>query len=161
LLTTSAGLRAGKPEPFFHTPGKDERHPMFSPDGRWLTYVSDEYGDSQIYVRAFPGGATSGRWQISKDGGLYPMWSQDGRHLLFRTEDNRVMVADCRANGKSFVSENLRVWAAMRLADIGIASNYDVAPDGSTNLRGECEQENEPAITIGTASPPSSAQGGR
>src|SRR5262249_5823678 len=62
----------------------DERHPMFSPDGRWIAYASNEYGDSQIYVRAFPG--TASRWQISMEGGLYPIWSRDGRQLFFRTQ---------------------------------------------------------------------------
>jgi len=38
-----AGLRAGKPEAFLQTPA-DERHPAFSPDGRWLAYASDESG---------------------------------------------------------------------------------------------------------------------
>ena len=47
------GLRAGKPEAFLQTPA-DERHPAFSPDGRWLAYASDESGTFQTYVRAFP-----------------------------------------------------------------------------------------------------------
>jgi Tol biopolymer transport system component len=89
-----SGVRAGKPEPFFHTPDKDERHPMFSPDGRWLAYTSNEFGKNQIYVRAFPGSPSSGRWLISKEGGVYPAWSRDGSQLFFRTEDNQIMVAE-------------------------------------------------------------------
>jgi serine/threonine-protein kinase len=36
---------------------------MFSPDGRWLAYQSNESGPFQVYVRPFPG--PGGRWQIS------------------------------------------------------------------------------------------------
>jgi serine/threonine-protein kinase len=60
------GLRAEKPEVFLQTPS-DEMYPSFSPDGHWLAYVSNESGDFQVYVRAFPD--TGGKWQISIDGG--------------------------------------------------------------------------------------------
>jgi Tol biopolymer transport system component len=40
------GLRAGKPEVFLQTPA-DERHPSFSPDGKWLAYASTESGGFQ------------------------------------------------------------------------------------------------------------------
>ena len=43
---------------------------MFSPDGRWIAYRSDESGTNEIYVRPFPGGQ-GGKWQISTGGGLY------------------------------------------------------------------------------------------
>jgi Tol biopolymer transport system component len=66
LGTESAGLRAGKPEAFLQTPA-DERHPSFSPDGRWTAYSSNESGPVEIYVRAFPD--KGGKWQISNGGG--------------------------------------------------------------------------------------------
>ena len=54
LESDSAGLRAGKPEVFLQTPS-DERHPTFSPDGRWMAYLPMNPGTNQVYVRAFPG----------------------------------------------------------------------------------------------------------
>jgi serine/threonine-protein kinase len=75
LENDGTGLRAGKPEVFLQTPA-DERFPSFSPDGKWLAYVSSESGSFQVYVRAFPD--TGGKWQISSDGGVYPMWSRRG-----------------------------------------------------------------------------------
>ena len=45
----------------------------FSPDGRWVAYDSDESGRNEVYVRPFPGPATSGRSQPT---GLIPLWSQ-------------------------------------------------------------------------------------
>jgi hypothetical protein len=128
--TDATGLHFGKAEPFSHTPGADERHPAFSPDGHWLAYTSTETGVTQIWVRPFPGSASSGRWQVSKNGGTYPQWTQDGRHLFFRTDENKVMVADCTMNKDTFASANVHAWSATPLADIGPQANFDVAPDG-------------------------------
>ena len=127
LESDGAGLRAGKPEPFLQTPF-DERHPSFSPDGRWLAYASNESGTFQVYVRAFPD--KGGKWQISNSGGVYPVWSRNGRELFFRTEDNRIMVATYTVKGDSFVADKPRVWSEKALANVGVIPNYDLAPDG-------------------------------
>ena len=59
-------LRAGKPEPFLQTQST-EGNPMFSPDGRWLAYQSDETGTNEVNVRAFPAPVSGpgSKWQIS------------------------------------------------------------------------------------------------
>ena len=62
----SRGWKLGKPTVFLNGPA-EEREPMFSPDGRWLAYSSNESGRYEVYVRPFPG--PGGRWQISTDGG--------------------------------------------------------------------------------------------
>jgi serine/threonine-protein kinase len=55
---------------------------VFSPDGRWIAYQSEEAGRAEIVVRAFRDTAAR-RWQVSSNGGRYPLWSPDGRELLF------------------------------------------------------------------------------
>jgi len=128
LGTSDGGLRAGKPEIFLQTQF-NERQPFFSPDGRWLAYASDESGVYQVYVRAFPDNGTPK--QISIAGGLYPVFSRNGREIFFRTEDNQIMVAGYTGKGATFDAEKPRVWSEKRLADIGVnGTNYDVAPDG-------------------------------
>jgi serine/threonine-protein kinase len=62
----------------------------FSPDGRWLAYVSDESGRPEIYVQPFPG--PGGKWQISTDGGSEPAWNPNGRELFYRTGDSMMAV---------------------------------------------------------------------
>ena len=103
---------------------------MFSRDGRWLAYTSNESGTHQVYVRAFPD--RGGKLQISNGGGRYPVWSNNGRELFFRTDDNRIMVAAYKVKGDSFVADQPRVWSEKRIADMGsaIIGNYDLAPDG-------------------------------
>jgi Tol biopolymer transport system component len=130
LESDSAGLRAGKPEVFLQTPA-DERTPAFSPDGRWMAYVSDESGTYQVYVRAFPD--KGGKWQISNSGGMYPMWSRTGHELFFEALDNHIMAAAYTEKGDSFVADKPRVWSEKRLAlvgSIGAVKNVDLAPDG-------------------------------
>jgi serine/threonine-protein kinase len=122
------GLQAGKSEPFLQT-HFSERSPSFSPGGQWLAYASDESGTYQVYVRAFPD--KGGKWQISNGGGLYPVFSRNGRELFFRAEDNRIMVAAYTGKGDSFAADKPRVWSPKKTADSGLTRiNYDVTADG-------------------------------
>ncbi len=66
----------------------------FSPDGKWMAYTSNESGDAEVYVQAYP--PTGGRWQISSSGGASPRWSPDGRQLFFRSGP-RLMAATVHA----------------------------------------------------------------
>jgi eukaryotic-like serine/threonine-protein kinase len=63
------------------------RRRSFSPDGRWLAYVSDETGRSEVYVQAFP--HLGQKRQISTAGGTNPAWSRNGRKLTFLTRPER------------------------------------------------------------------------
>jgi eukaryotic-like serine/threonine-protein kinase len=114
-----------EPMPFLLTPF-DERSPRFSPDGRWLAYVSDESGRDDVYVQPFPG--PGAKWLISTDGGVDPVWSRDGRELFYRAGD-RLMAAPVESEGDLSAGParplfEIRVDAA----DSGPA--YDVSPDG-------------------------------
>ncbi len=134
IESAGAGLRAGKPEILLQT-SADERQPVFSGDGRWLAYTSNESGAYQVYVRAFSDKSrpdSGGKWQISNAGGAYPVWARNGQELFFRADDNRIMVVTYAAKTDSFVPDKPRVWSDKRLADFGPIgiSNYDVAPDG-------------------------------
>jgi serine/threonine-protein kinase len=119
-------LKAGKPEPFLRTPAH-EGVPVFSPDGHWIAYLSDEPGIQELFVRPFPG--PGGKWQISTGGALYPFWSKNGKELLYETPDNRIMVVDYTANGDSFMVGKPRLWCDRMLFNPG-ALHLDLAPDG-------------------------------
>ena len=128
LESDSAGLRAGKPEVFLQTPA-EERYPSFSPDGRWMAYVSDESGTFQVYVRAFPD--KGGKWQVSNTGGTYPMWSRTGHELFFESLDNHIMAAAYTVKGDSFVADKPRVWSEKQIGGtVNSVRNVDLAPDG-------------------------------
>jgi serine/threonine-protein kinase len=56
-----------------------------------MAYQSNESGRGEIYVRPFPD-VNKGRWQVSTNGGGSPLWSADGRELLYRSGDATVAV---------------------------------------------------------------------
>ena len=66
---------------------------MFSPDGKWIAYESDETGQPEIYVRSFPLEA-GGKWQISTVGGEQPTWRRDGKELFYLTLDKKLMASE-------------------------------------------------------------------
>ena len=89
-------LQDGKGEVFLGSPF-DEFLPAVSPDGRWLAYVSDESGRSEVYVQTLS--SDGGKWQISTDGGTLPSWTRGGRELIFQGRDNRLMRVDIQSGG--------------------------------------------------------------
>ncbi|HVF47606.1 MAG TPA: hypothetical protein VNA17_08585 [Pyrinomonadaceae bacterium] len=71
----------GQTRRFLGGPGR-KRSGRFSRDGNWLAFVSDETGENQVYVTAYPGpGPTVA---VSTKGGLSPIWASDGKELFFR-----------------------------------------------------------------------------
>jgi serine/threonine-protein kinase len=122
--------KPGTPEPFLRDPG-DQFDADFSPDGRWMAYVSAEAGIPQVFVRAFPGGPAAGRWQISSQvGGTFPIWSRTAHELFFLGPDNRIMVAGYSVKGDSFVSDKAREWSPTTILRISVYWPLDLASDG-------------------------------
>jgi serine/threonine-protein kinase len=113
------------PVPFLVTPF-DESSPVFSPDGRFLAYVSDETGRNDVYVQPYPG--PGGRWLVSPDGGEDPVWSADGRELIFRRGDE--LIAASVQTAPTFAVGGQRRLFEGRYEAANAGRNYDVAPDG-------------------------------
>ena len=69
-----------------------ERNAALSPDGRWVAYNSNETGERQVYVQPFPG-VDGGKWQISTDGGEWPVWNPAGNELFYRSPTGVMVLA--------------------------------------------------------------------
>jgi eukaryotic-like serine/threonine-protein kinase len=123
-------LNERKAKPFLATPFS-EGAPRFSPDGRWLAYVSNESGRYEVYVLAYPG--LGGKLQISTDGGTEPVWNPKGRELFYRS-GNKMMVVDV-VTQPTFTAGKPRVlFQGQFLPSPATAPNYDVSPDGQRFL---------------------------
>jgi Tol biopolymer transport system component len=77
-----------KPIPLL-TSGAEERQPVFSPDVRWVAYVSNESARHEVYVQAWP--PTGSKWQVSTAGGFRPSWRADGKELFYIAADGKLM----------------------------------------------------------------------
>jgi len=89
-IMVAAPTAGDRPQPFVQTKFT-ETAGVFSPDDRWMAYMSNESGRFEIYVRDFP--RKSGRWLVSVDGGIEPVWSRRGDELFFRQGTRMMAVA--------------------------------------------------------------------
>jgi hypothetical protein len=105
----------------------------FSPDGRWVAYVSNETGSDEVYIRSFPDGAHVKR--VSYAGGMQPRWRADGKELFFLAPGWTVMSAGVIFQPDLEISKPVALFQAT-MADIvqGTISPYDVSPDGQRFL---------------------------
>jgi serine/threonine-protein kinase len=118
--------------PFLETPA-DEIGAVFSSDGRFIAYVSNESGRYEVYVRSYPG--PGGKSQVSTEGGIQPTWSRTGREIFYRNGDQMMAVAvstgpPMRLSKARLLFEGQFVGAsgAYSYNVLGRAT-YDVAPD--------------------------------
>ena len=123
---------AGKhtPRPLLPGPG-NRAAAAFSPDGRWIAYVSNESGQNEVYVAAASG--QGGKWQISSGGGAEPVWARSGRELFYRSGNK--MMAAAVSTGTTFSAAKPQELFEADFAHRGgpinsLTPDYDVSPDG-------------------------------
>jgi Tol biopolymer transport system component len=125
-----------------------ERHPMISPDGRWLAYASNESGADEVYVQAFPGGGEKQR--VSTAGGSEPLWARDGTRLFYRHAKDKDVAAVAVRSGSTLTVGASSVVVTGGTYEFGGgtgAPSYDVSQDGRRFL---LIRANEAASTAGT-----------
>jgi Tol biopolymer transport system component len=115
----------------FAVTAANEFSPVFSPDGRWLAYVSNETGRNEVYVRPYPppGPVTA----VSIDGGTEPVWRRDGAELFYRHGEALMAVAVRRTSGFS-VGPARRVLVTEMVPNAAGNPGFDVTPDGQRFL---------------------------
>jgi Tol biopolymer transport system component len=137
--------KTGRGEPFLTT-DFNESGAVFSPDGRFIAYVSDETGDDQVHVRAYPGPA--GKWPISVDGGREPSWGRDGSELYYRNKG--WMVAVPIQTGSEFSAGAPQPLFEAPYDEAGaFYANYSVTKDGEfVMVRSDEENRAENLIVV-------------
>jgi len=119
-----------KPYLWFKSPA-DVQLGKFSPDGRWMLYVSDEEGQQQVYARPFPGPGS--RVQVSAHGcNGEAFWRRDGKEIYYMSMDFRVMAVEVTHSGSSLRVGRLR--EVLNARSRGIRFLRGVTPDNQRVL---------------------------
>jgi hypothetical protein len=173
-MSGNAGDR--KPFLFLKTPFR-EAYGVFSPDGRWVAYHSNESGRPEIYVRPFippsreastiaPAAATGtaatppgGQWQVSVAGGILPLWRADGKELYYVNPDGAMMAASITIAGTTVEPAPPVMLFSTRMvgggADIQLGRQYDVTADGRFLLNTLLNEAPAPITLLQNWQPPS------
>jgi len=153
----------------------DERRAQFSPDGRWVAYMSNESGRYEIYVRPFfqgglsakteggpapvsgtasgtsSGAGAGGQWQVSTSGGISPRWRADGKELYYIAPDGKLMAAPIAASGATIEPGTPVALFQTRIygggTDLNGGTSYGVSRDGRFLINTVLEDDASP-ITL-------------
>jgi len=121
-------VRDGKAENWLASPFS-EKQARFSPDGRFVSYDSDESGRSEVYVRAASG--AGGKWRVSSAGDDSAVWSRDGRELFYLSTDADLMSVSVAPGAEFKGSAPVRLFKIPgEILHLEVVTQYDVAPDG-------------------------------
>jgi hypothetical protein len=129
----------GKPFPFLASPAR-EFDARFSPDGRWIAYLSDESGSVELYARSFTPAVGAGqpaiglRVPVSSRGASMPRWRGDGRELFFVAPNGDLMSVAITEVAASGSAATLQVGRPALLFHAPSPTDWDAAPDGQRFL---------------------------
>jgi hypothetical protein len=129
VFSVSISGTDAEPKPFAAAKA-DEFQAQFSPDGRFVAYVSNQTGRQEVFVTTYP--PSSARWQVSQKGGVQPRWSRDGRELFFMDPENYLVAVEVEKSAAGF-----QMGASRPLFQFYASTGfwrYDVGPDGQRFL---------------------------
>lgn len=110
-----------------------EQYVGVSPDGRWISFVSDQSGSEEVYVRDLAG--EQDQVLVSLEGGTEPVWSPDGGELFYRETrqgDPYLIAAGIGTSPTLAVTGRKRLFPVGDIVGTNPHANYDVSPDGKT-----------------------------
>jgi Tol biopolymer transport system component len=142
-VPSGASGQVRKAQPFLRTPF-NESSPRLSPDGRWLAYISDESGRYEIYVQPYPG--PGGKWQISTEGGMEPVWNPNGRELFYRS-GGKMMAVDIATQPGFAAGKPRMLFEGQYVPTPATLPNYDVSTDGQRFLMVKPNEQAQSAPT--------------
>ena len=138
----------GEPQPVVSTRA-NECCAVFSPDGKWLAYVSDESGFDQVYIRPYPGDV---RFLVSgsEEAAGEPVWSPNGRELFYRSGRKMMAVSieiqpEVRTGRPVFLFEGSYRGGASTPPGY---QYYDVTPDGESFVMVKEPEQQEGQINV-------------
>jgi Tol biopolymer transport system component len=116
--------------------------PAFSPDCKWVAYVSVETGQREVYVTHFPD--ASRRYRVSTQGGTLPRWRGDGRELFYAARNSILAVSVDEKPDSISLGAPHTIISAANYAAAGPANFYDVTANGQRFLMTEANSPKGP-----------------
>jgi hypothetical protein len=129
---------AVRTELFYDAAGFHQNGSVFSPEGDWLAYYSNESNsDNQIYVQSVPPSGV--QHQITLDGGVFPLWSADGDELIYRRPgtaaiDGTRLISVELTGDDTVTAGPERLLPISGFSVVGAYRDYDITPDGERFL---------------------------
>ncbi len=112
--------------PFIVVPGSPQHSSHFSPDGKWIAYVSAQTGRLEVFVRPFPAGTPA--VQVTTSGGEHPQWSPDQKELFF--DSGNRMYAVAISTDRAFTAATPVALPITGFIQGPLRRQYDLMPDG-------------------------------
>ncbi|MBX3175136.1 MAG: protein kinase [Gemmatimonadaceae bacterium] len=112
------------------SPSYDEYGATVTADERWVAYVSVESGRPEVYVRSLTD-PSSGRLQVSIDGGEEPLWSHSGRELFYRTRRGDMIAAERAPGAEMAFTRRSVLFTNPAFSADGFHRMYDLSRDDS------------------------------
>jgi len=121
----------------------------FSPDGRWIAYVTNPSGRYEVYVRSFSASAIAQgiSTAVSSNGGYSPMWRQDGKALYYISLDRKLMAANV-SPGPAFQAGTPEVLFSAPAGVSAHVPRWAPSPDGKRFLFLVDQAQEQPPITV-------------
>ena len=132
-----------QPRPFIQR-NHNQRLGVWSRDGKWIAYTSDESGRWEVYVEPYP--SPGPKTMVSTEGGFQPVWSRDGKELYYRSGD-KIIAATFESQPEFKVIRMEQLFEGRYLCRVD-HTDYDVAPDGRFLMIREPEESTPLGINI-------------
>jgi hypothetical protein len=133
-VTGDGGMQKGvSPTPYLRT-RFNEWMARFSPEPspRWVAYVSDESGRSEIYIDTFP--VPRDKKRISTAGGQFPQWGSHGRELFYVSPENMLMSVSLTLGAATAEPSAPRELFKLPLRSSAAGATYEPSGDGQRFL---------------------------
>ncbi len=114
--------------------------------------MSNESGQFEVFVRAFPSHGKAAQWLVSTAGGIYPMWNPNGSEIYYINPAGEMMAAPVTVSGSALAPGTPVKLFDAHVVGGGVADRtgrqYDVAPDVRFLINREPDAHAIPTITL-------------
>jgi serine/threonine protein kinase len=121
-----------------------------SPDGKWVAFQNYETGRGEIYVMPYP--SLSGKYQVSVNGGVQPVWSHDGKELFFVSfPGSEIMATEISSFDPVTMGTPVRLFKANIPTVDRSLPQYDVSADGKqflVNTKPDTQLQESPVVLV-------------